>query len=359
MDIDELLRFAVGQRASDLHIKIPSPPMIRVDGSLLPVNGMPEVTTEDVQDMLVKITSPDQQKSFEEQLELDFSYTLEGVGRFRVNAAYQRGTVALAFRAIPSRIPTITELGLPDICRTLASKPNGLVLVTGPTGSGKSTTLAAMIDHVNSTMKSHIVTIEDPIEFIHADKESIIAQREIGSDTTSYVVALKHVLRQDPDVILVGEMRDLETIATAITGAETGHLVLATLHTNSATQTIDRIIDVFSPEQQQQIRLQLSVVLEGIITQALLPKLGQAGRVAALEILVMTPAVRNLIREAKTYQIPNIMQMGAQFGCQTMDQALKSLVERRLIDVDVALRRAANPDDLRRQLSGASVSGGR
>ncbi|MBI2886473.1 MAG: type IV pilus twitching motility protein PilT [Chloroflexi bacterium] len=356
MGIDDLLRLAVEHRASDLHIKVPSPPMMRVDGSLLAVEGAPAVTAEDVQQMFEQITTELQRQSFQQRWELDFSYTLEAAGRFRVNAAYQRGTIALAFRTIPSDIPNITELGLPEICRTLALKPNGLVLVTGPTGSGKSTTLAAMINYINQSRKCHIVTVEDPIEFIHTDKESIIAQREIGSDTTSYVEALKHVLRQDPDVILVGEMRDLETVSTAITAAETGHLVLATLHTNSATQTIDRIIDVFSPEQQQQIRLQLSVVLEGIVTQALLPKASKTGRVVAMEILVITSAVRNLIREAKTFQIPNVMQMGTQFGSQTMDQSLKSLVERRLVDLNVALDHATNQEELQRQL-GAAVSG--
>lgn len=349
MNIQELLTLTVERKASDLHIKVPSPPVLRVDGQLVAIDGYPSLTSEDTDQMLNDITTEAQRKSFRERMELDLSYSVENVGRFRVNACYQRGTVSLAFRAVPAQTLSIAQLGLPEVCRTLASRPHGMVLATGPTGSGKSTTLAAMIDHINQTRRCHIITIEDPIEFLHTDKESIIAQREIGADTSSFAEALRHALRQDPDVILVGEMRDLETIATAITAAETGHLVLATLHTTSAAQTIDRIIDVFPPEQQQQIRMQLSTVLQGILSMTLLPRASGPGRVAALEVLIMTSAVRNLIREGKTFQIPNLMQMGAQSGSQTMDQALKSLIERRLVNIEDALTHSTNPDELLRQ----------
>ncbi|MBM2826774.1 MAG: twitching motility protein PilT [Dehalococcoidia bacterium] len=352
MEIKDLLRLTVEREASDLHVKVPSPPVLRIHGELAPVDNFPPITPEDAQKMFQDITTEAQRRSFHERLELDFSYSIEGVGRFRVNASMQMATIALAFRTVPFQIHTLAELGLPDVCRTLALKPNGLVLVTGSTGSGKSTTLAAMIDQINSTQKRHIVTIEDPIEYLHKDKLSIINQREVGADTSSYAEALRHVLRQDPDVILVGEMRDLETISTAITAAETGHLVLSTLHTSTAHQTIDRIIDVYSPDQQQQIRLQLSVVLEGILTMTLLPKPSGGGRVAAMEVLIATSAIRNLIREAKTFQIPNLMQMGAQLGSQTMDQALRSLVERRLVNPEDALAKSSNPEELRRQLQG-------
>lgn len=355
MDIQELLKLTVARGVSDLHLKVPSLPMLRMDGQLVEVEGASPLQPQDTKQMLYEITTEAQRRTFEEGLELDFSYSVDNLGRFRVNASYQLGTVSLALRPIPFQILPIAELGLPEVCRTLASKPRGLVLVTGPTGSGKSTTLAAMIDHINQTRRCHIVTVEDPIEFLHTDKKSLIAQREIGTDTLSYAEALRHILRQNPDVILIGEMRDLETIAAAITAAETGHLVLATLHTTSAAQTIDRIIDVFPPTQQQQIRMQLSMVMEGVLTMALLPKAGGGGRVAAVEILIATPAVRNLIREGKTFQIPNAMQMAAQYGSQTMDQALKSLVERRLLNLEDALVYAANPDELRRLLQGPQM----
>jgi twitching motility protein PilT len=351
----ELLRLALVHGASDLHLKVPSPPMLRINGELAAIDGYPSLNADDTVRLFLEITTEAERKTFYERQELDFSYSLESGGRFRVNAALQRSTIALSLRTVPVQVLSLAELGLPEAARMLASRPNGLVLVTGTTGSGKSTTLAAMIDHINQNQSRHIVTIEDPIEFLHSDKRSIIAQREVGSDTASYPEALRHVLRQDPDVILIGEMRDLETISTAITAAETGHLVLATLHTSSAPQTIDRVIDVFPPEQQQQIRLQLSVVLEGILAMTLLPRSNGNGRVAAVEVLIMNAAVRNLIREGKSFQIPNVMQIGGQQGSQTMDQALRSLIERRLVTVEDAMAKSNNPDELRRQLQGSQM----
>jgi twitching motility protein PilT len=348
VDIDELLRTMVERNASDLHLKVAVPPILRIDGSLQPLER-PAVTVPDMEAVLQQVLDEEQRETLRRELELDLAYSLPGVARFRVNVFYQRGTLGMAFRLVPLQIASIEDLGLPAACRELALRPRGLVLVTGPTGSGKSTTLAAMLDYLNERECRHIVTIEDPIEFLHKDKRCIIAQREVGGDTRSFTAALKHVLRQDPDVILVGEMRDLETIAMAVTAAETGHLVLATLHTTSAPQTIDRVIDVFPPYQQQQIRLQLSLVLEGILCQSLLPKIG-GGRVAAVEVLLATPAVRNLIREAKTYQVPTIMQISSQLGMQTLDQALASLVRRGLVAAEEALMRAANPEDLRKLL---------
>ena len=355
MDVRELLKLCVERRASDLHLKVSSPPMLRVDGKLAMVEGAAPLRPGDTMQMLQDLTTEVQRQTFEEQRELDFAFSLEAGERFRVNAAYQVGTVALAIRAVASHSLSLAELGLPEVCRTLASKPHGLVLVTGPTGSGKSTTLAAMIDYINETRPCHIVTIEDPIEFLHTDKKALITQREIGADTHSFAEALRHVLRQDPDVILVGEMRDLETIAAAITAAETGHLVLATLHTNSAAQTIDRIINVFPAEQQSLVRTQLSLVLEGIISMALLPQASGIGRCPAMEVLAMTSAVRNLIREGKTFQIPNAMQTSAQLGSQTLDQALKSLVERRIVKLEDALPYATDAEEFRRQTQGASA----
>jgi len=305
----------------------------------------------DVQAILERITNAQQREAFERDYELDMAYSVSGLGRFRVNACLQRGTVALSFRPIPLTVPRIEELGLPEVVKTLAMKPRGLVLVTGPTGSGKSTTLAAMIDYINENRRCRIITIEDPIEFLHRDKRSMIIQRELGMDTHSFAAALKHVLRQDPDVILVGEMRDLETIQAAITAAETGHLVLATLHTVSAAQTVDRIIDVFPANQQPQVRLQLSTLLEGVLCQTLLPRANGQGRVLAMEVMVGTPAVGNLIREGKTHQLPSVLQTGAQFGMQTLDQALKALYQRKLITLQDALARAANPNELRRLLA--------
>ncbi|MCL5074517.1 MAG: type IV pilus twitching motility protein PilT [Chloroflexi bacterium] len=348
MHINDLLALMIQREASDLHLKVPSPPVLRVDGVLQPLTDLPRLTPQDMEEIFAALVSAEQRERFRQELELDFAYSLAGVARFRVNAHMQRGTVGLAIRVVPLQVLTIEQLGLPEACKTLAMRPRGLVLVTGPTGSGKSTTLAAMIDYINENAQVHIVTIEDPIEFLHRDKKAAIAQREVGSDTQSFAAALKHVLRQDPDVILLGEMRDLETIATALTAAETGHLVLATLHTTSAPQTMDRIIDVFPPHQQEQVRLQLSMVLEGVLCQQLMPRADGRGRIAAIEVMVANPAIRNLIREGKTFQIPSVMQMSGQQGMQTLDQALWALVQKRLVTMEEALLRASNPNELRR-----------
>ena len=346
----DLLRRVVETEASDLHMKAGSSPVLRIHGGLVP-QELPELTVEAVRNALSQIVTEEQQAAFDREKELDFGFSSNGIGRFRVNAALQRGSITLAFRPVRSDIPTLEELRLPDICRTLVLKPRGLVLVTGPTGCGKSTTLAAMINHLNDQERRHIVTVEDPIEFVHQDKQCLISQRELGADTTSFAAALKHVLRQDPDVILVGEMRDLETIALALTAAETGHLVLATLHTPSAAQTIDRIIDSFPPHQQQQIKVQLSTVLEAVLCQTLVPTANNSGRVAAVEVMVATSAVRNLIREGKTFQLPNVIQTGSQYGMQTLDQALAVLHQRGVVTRDEAVARCTDPAELERLLA--------
>jgi twitching motility protein PilT len=345
----DLLRRMVEAEASDLHMKAGSPPVLRVNGSLAP-ETLPVLTLEVMQSALSEIATQEQQETFRRAKELDFAYSAQGIGRFRVNAALQRGSITLAFRLVRSTIPTLDELGLPDICRSLVLKPRGLVLVTGPTGCGKSTTLAAMIDYLNERERRHVVTVEDPIEFVHRDKQCLISQRELGADTTSFADALKHALRQDPDVILVGEMRDLETTALALTAAETGHLVLATLHTPSAAQTIDRVVDSFPPHQQPQVKAQLSTVLEAVLCQTLLPRADGSGRVAAVEVMVATSAVRNLIREGKTFQIPNVIQTGSQYGMQTHDQALAALCQQSVVSRDEALARCANPEEFGRLL---------
>ncbi|MBI4641180.1 MAG: type IV pilus twitching motility protein PilT [Candidatus Tectomicrobia bacterium] len=350
MHIHDLLRLAVERHASDLHLKIPHPPVLRIQGDLVVQEGLPWLTSADLQEILRVITNPSQREVFEHKHELDMSYSLSGVGRFRVNVCLQRGTMALSFRPIPLTVPRLDELGLPEVIKTLALKPRGLVLVTGPTGSGKSTTLAAMIDYINENRRCRIVTVEDPIEFLHRDKQSMIVQRELGIDTHSFEAALKHVLRQDPDVIMVGEMRDLETIKTTLTAAETGHLILATLHTVSTVQTVDRIIDVFPADQQAQIRLQLSILLEGVICQTLLPRMGSKERILAAEVMINTPAVSNLIRERKTFQIPTVLQTGARLGMQTLDQALKALYQKKQITLQDALAKSSDPDELERIL---------
>ena len=347
VSVMDLLRRVVGAEASDLHMKAGAPPVLRIHGSLVP-QDLPELTPEVVKAALNQITTSDQQEMFDQRKELDFAYSADGVGRFRVNASMQRGTVALAFRLVRTDIPTLKDLGLPEVCSSLVLKPRGLVLVTGPTGCGKSTTLAAMIDHLNELERRHIVTIEDPIEYVHQNKQCLISQRELGPDTDSFASALKHVLRQDPDVILVGEMRDLETIATALTAAETGHLVLATLHTPSAAQTIDRIIDSFPPHQQQQIKVQLSTILEAVLCQTLVPRADGTGRTVAMEVMMGSSAVRNLIREGKTFQIPNVIQTGSQHGMRTLDQALGALLRANTITFDEALARCANPEEFKR-----------
>ncbi len=346
MEIDSLLRTMVESKASDLHIKVGAPPVLRIDGLLEPLD-QPALGSADVQGFLERLASEAQREALRRDLELDLAYSVPGMARFRVNVFFQRGSLGMAVRVVPLQVVTLDALGLPSACKELSLRPRGLVLVTGPTGSGKSTTLAAMIEYLNEHECRHVITIEDPIEFLHGDKKCIIAQRELGGDTQSFGEALKHILRQDPDVILVGEMRDLETIATAITAAETGHLVLATLHTTSAPQTIDRIVDVFPTHQQQQIRLQLSLVLEGILCQALLPRTG-GGRVAAIEVLIVNAAVRNLIREGKTFQIPTIMQLSGQAGMQTLDQSLAALVRQGQVAAEEALVRAASPEDLKK-----------
>jgi len=348
MNIEELLRLAVEKGASDLHLRVPSPPVLRIDGALTPLVDLPRVTPQFVKEALEQITSEHQREVFHKDLELDFAHSVPGLARFRANAFLQRGSISIAIRQVPFEVPTIEQLGLPTVCKSLVLKNKGLILVTGPTGSGKSTTLAAMINYLNKTDSRNVITIEDPIEFLHRNEKCLIAQRDLGEDTRSFANALRHALRQDPDVILVGEMRDLETISTAITAAETGHLVLSTVHTASAPQTIDRIIDVFPPYQQQQIRFQLSLVLEAVLSQTLLPKIGGKGRIAAFEIMIGTEAIRNLIRERRTEQIPSYLQTGRQHEMQTMDQALEELVRTRKVPLEEALQRYSKPEELRR-----------
>jgi len=349
MNAASLLHLMVDTNASDLHLKAGSPPVLRINGELQP-QDLPAPSAADLESILGEIASEEQRARFDSDKELDFSCTTEGIGRFRVNAALQRGSITLAFRLVKEQIPSLEDLRLPEVCGRLALKPRGLVLVTGPTGCGKSTTLAAMIDHLNSSKRRHVVSIEDPIEYVHTNKLCIISQRELGADTLSYGAALTHTLRQDPDVILVGEMRDLATISAALTAAETGHLVLTTLHTPSAPQTVDRIIDVFPPYQQQQVRVQLSLVLEAVLCQTLLPLADGSGRVAAIEIMVATSAIRNLIREGKTHQLPNVIQTGAQFGMRTLDQDLAALCESGVVTLEEALARCQSADELKHLL---------
>ena len=355
IEYSEILLDVVERKASGLHLTAGAPPMLRQRGRLVALENYPRLTPEDTREFIYSILTTEQRRRLETDLQLDFAYVVPGRARFRVNAYFQRGAVAAAFRLIPSEIVAIDSLGLPPIVHELTRRPRGLVLVTGPTGSGKSTTLAAMIDEINQTREEHIVTIEDPIEFVHAHKRCIINQRELGNDATSFASALKAALRQDPDVILVGEMRDLDTISTALTAAETGHLVFATLHTQDAPQTIDRIIDVFPPAQQAQIRVQLSVTLQGVITQQLLPTADGAGRCVACEVLVPTAAVRNLIREGKIHQIPSVIQTGSAHGMQSMDSALATLVRAGTITQELAESRSSSPDELRRLLGGVAL----
>lgn len=348
MTMRDLLKLMVEKGASDLHLVAHAPPKLRIDGQLIPIPGAEAITPGQVQQLCYEILDPKQKKQFEEAREFDSSLEIEGLGRARVNLFWQQDSVSGAFRAIPFQIPTPETLGIPKAMVELTKKPRGLVLVTGPTGSGKSTTLASLIDLINSTRSEHIITVEDPIEFVHQHKKSIICQREIGRDSTSFKEALKYLLRQDPNVIMIGEMRDLETIAAAITISETGHLVFATLHTNTAVQTINRIIDVFPPHQQPQIKTQISFILEGILSQQLLPKTG-GGRVLAAELLLPTLAIRNLIREDKIHQIQSQMEMGQKESCmQTMNQALADLVKRKLVTRDLALGRATDPEELKK-----------
>ncbi len=346
MDIRELLLLCIEKKASDLHLTDKCPPILRIDGNLLITKGAP-LKRDDIKRMIYSMLTDHQKEIFERDLELDFSLALTGLDRFRVNVHIQKGCVEAAFRRIPLFIPNIQELGLPNIITELARKPNGLVLVTGPTGMGKTTTLAAMVNLINNEQADLIVSIEDPIEYVHTNKKSIIKQREVFKDTHSFSEALKRCLRQDPDVIVVGEMRDLETISTALTAAETGHLVLATLHTPDAPQTIERIIDVFSPHQQQQVKLQLSDCLQGVVSQLLLPRAGGSGRIMATEIMVATPGVRNLIREQQIEQIPTIIQTGSQYGMKSMDKSLKELYQSGVISYETALSKAKNPEEFK------------
>jgi twitching motility protein PilT len=346
--VNELLETVLALHGSDLHLTAGSPPVIRVHGELRPVEGHDKLNGSEIREMLYAILTQKQREKFENELELDCSYTLPGRSRFRVNVFLQRDSVGAVMRAIPYEIVGLDQLGLPSSIRQFADLPRGLILVTGPTGSGKSTTLASLVDIINQEKALHIMTVEDPIEFLHTHKRAVVNQREVGEDTHSFAEALRHVLRQDPDVILVGEMRDLETIQTALTAAETGHLVFATLHTQDAPQSIDRVIDVFPSHQQQQIRVQLAASLQGIVTQQLLQTADAQGRAVAAEVLIATPAVRNLIREGKIYQIYSLMQAGAKWGMTTMDQNLASLVRAGRVTMDTALERCANEDDLRR-----------
>ena len=344
--IDKLLAGMLGWDASDLHLTAGSPPVVRVRGEISPLDDLPPLTEEDTQQLLYRILSTEQQKRLEVQRQIDVSYAVPGVARFRVNVFFRQGSIGAAFRLIPHVIKSLEDLGLPSSLHELAERPRGLVLVTGPTGSGKSTTLASLVDEINRTRSAHILTIEDPIEFLHPHRHCIVNQREIGTDAPSFAEALRAALRQDPDVILLGEMRDLETISTALTAAETGHLVFATLHTRGAAGTIDRIIDVFPAQQQSQVRTQIAGALEAVVTQALLPTADGQGRIASVEILLPDDAVRNLIRQGKVEQIYSVMQTGTSRGMQTMEQSLGELVLRGAITTETALACSSSPDQL-------------
>jgi twitching motility protein PilT len=355
--VTELLEIVLERGASDLHLTAGAPPTIRVHGDLIRLVDYPILSPRALQGMIYAILPQKMRERLEQELELDMSYALPGKARFRVNVYYQRDSLGAAFRLIPYEIKSVESLGLPSVVADLARYPRGFVVVTGPTGSGKSTSLAGMVDIVNRERSAHIMTVEDPIEFLHKHQQCIVNQREVGADTHSFAQALKHVLRQDPDVILVGEMRDLETISTAITAAETGHLVFATLHTQDAPQTIDRIIDVFPPHQQQQVRVQLATTLQGVVTQQLLQAVDGRSRAVACEVLICTPAVRNLIREGKVHQIYSIMQAGGRFGMQTMDQALANLVKEGKVTQQLAYERSHDPEELNRLIGAAGAAG--
>jgi len=355
LDITEMLRITVERKASDLHIAVGRPPVIRVDGTLVDIDH-PPLSAADTRRLIYGILTDIQKQKFEDLKDLDFSLSVTNVARFRVNAHFQRGSVAGAFRLIPGQIKSFEELNLPkQVCEMLCSRPNGLTMVTGPTGSGKSTTLAAMLDKINGDRACHIITAEDPIEYLHPHKKALVEQREINEDTLSFSAALKYALRQDPDVILVGEMRDLETISAAVTAAETGHLVFSTLHTVDVVQTVDRIIDVFPPHQQEQIRVMLAGVVEGILSQRLLPCL-RGGRVSAIEILLGTDAIRNMIREGKTHQVPAFMEAGSKYGMVTMDRALYDLCRRGMLAKDLAIVNSKKPEEFKKLLQGGAGS---
>ena len=353
MHINDLLRMMVTKGASDLHLKAGGLPVFRINGQLIPQDEVPEMTLQDMKQVFEEVTTDEQRSSFADELELDFAYQVDGIGRFRINAYLQGGIISLACRPVQTQIPSIEALGLPEVCKSMVLKPRGLIMVTGPTGCGKSTTLAAMMGYLNQEERRKVVTIEDPIEFVHQDKKCIFSQRELGTDTRSFANALKHALRQDPDVILVGEMRDLETMSAALTAAETGHLILTTLHTPSAPQAIDRFVDVFPPHQQQQVRTQLSTALEGVLYQTLVPRSDGSGRIPAVEVMLATTAIRNLIREGKTYQIKNAIQTGAQYGMQTLDQALLALCRNGIISREEALARSMDVEELKGMLGGS------
>jgi twitching motility protein PilT len=357
MDFDfaDVLLEVIERDASDLHLTAGAPPMVREQGALYPLD-FAVLTPQSVREIIYSILTNDQRQKLENEWQVDLAYSIPNRARFRVNAFFQRASLGAAFRLIPHTMPALSELGLPKVLEDFTKKPRGFVLVTGPTGSGKSTTLAAMLDMINDSRQEHIMTIEDPIEFLHKHKRCIVNQRELGGDAKTFSLALKAALRQDPDVILVGEMRDLETISTALTAAETGHLVFATLHTQDTAQTVDRIVDVFPPEQQHQVRVQLSVALQGIVTQTLLPTANGNGRVAAAEVLIPTPAVRNLIREGKTHQLYSTLQTGGSFGMQTMDAALAELVRKNVITRELAEARSSTPEELRRLMGTVRVA---
>ncbi len=352
-DFADVLTRMAKERASDVHLSPGFPPAIRVRGRIVPLEEYGKLDPQHTRDTVYGLLNDDQRKRFESNKQLDLAYAVPGVARFRVNCFFQRGSISAAFRRIPHQVPNLSELGLPPVIEEFTKKPRGFVLVTGPTGSGKSTSLAAMIDIINAEREEHILTIEDPIEFLHSHKSCIVNQREIGADADDFSLALKAALREDPDVILVGEMRDLETMSTALTAAETGHLVFATLHTQSTAQTVDRIIDVFPAEQQKQVRMQLSIALQGIVTQQLLPTADGSGRVVGCEILMPTPAVRNLIREGKTHQIYSTIQTSGALGMQTMDAHLAQLVRAGRITRKLAEQRASVPEELKRLLGPA------
>ena len=357
MDFDfaDVLLKVIDNDASDLHLTAGSPPVIRMKGKLSALD-LPPMTPQVVREVVYSILTNDQRQKLETDWQIDFAYSIPGKARFRVNAYFQRASIGAAFRLIPNQMPALGDLGLPPVLKDFTKKPRGFVLVTGPTGSGKSTTLAAMLDLINETRQEHIMTVEDPIEFLHSHKRCIVNQRELGADAPSFALGLKAALRQDPDVILVGEMRDMETIGTALTAAETGHLVFATLHTQDAPQTVDRIIDVFPPAQQGQVRAQLAIGLQGIVTQTLIPTADGIGRCVAAEVLVPTPGVRNLIREGKTHQIYSLIQTGGQHGMQTMDASLAGLVREGRITMAAAETRASEPAEMRKLVESGNLA---
>ncbi len=351
MEIDELLQQTVDKGASDLHLMVSTPPVFRIDGALIPQEDIPPFTEEDIDTFFKQVTISKQRTAFKKELELDFAYSISGVARFRVNVLKQRGTISLAFRRVSVDIPSIDELGLPQICKELILKPRGFILVTGPANSGKSSTMAAMINHLNQTTRRSVITIEDPIEYLFRNNKCIIRQRDLGDDTTSFHTALMHALRHDPDVIVIGEMRDLDTISTAMTAAETGHLVLGTLHTIDAAQSIDRIIDMYPYGQQQQVRLQLSQVIEGVLSQTLLPRIG-GGRIAAVEIMLANNVIKRLIRDHKNFEIPPNIEMGSREGMQTLDMAMANLVKSGIVSREDAAMKSSSSAKLNELLVG-------